>query len=237
MSLDSMNTGRGSTSRALLVTLLCATLGTGGCASLNKTEKGAGAGAAVGAAVGGLIGRANGSTAKGAILGAVVGGAAGAAIGHRMDQQAQELEKTLPNATVQRVGEGIEITFASGILFDVDSDVLRPASRENLSNLAASISDYPGTEVLVVGHTDSTGSDSYNQGLSERRAKSARTFLLKQGVDGDRVEATGRGESEPVATNDTAEGRQENRRVEVAIFASEELQKKMIDQYGRSGGN
>ena len=182
MSPDSMYESRSRVSRALVVTLLCIPLAGGGCASLNKTEKGAGTGAAVGAAVGGLIGRANGSTAKGAILGAVVGGAAGAVIGHRMDEQAKELDNKLPNASVERVGEGIQITFDSGILFDVDSDVLRVASRDNLSALANSISEYPGTKILVVGHTDSTGSDSYNQSLSERRANSARTFLLQQGV-------------------------------------------------------
>jgi len=235
MSPDSMYESRSRVSRALVVTLLCIPLAGGGCASLNKTEKGAGTGAAVGAAVGGLIGRANGSTAKGAILGAVVGGAAGAVIGHRMDEQAKELDNKLPNASVERVGEGIQITFDSGILFDVDSDVLRVASRDNLSALANSISEYPGTKILVVGHTDSTGSDSYNQSLSERRANSARTFLLQQGVGGDRIESAGRGESEPVAANDSAEGRQQNRRVEVAIFASDDLQKKMIQQYGRGG--
>jgi outer membrane protein OmpA-like peptidoglycan-associated protein len=202
---------------------------------MNRTEKGAAGGAAAGAAVGGLIGKAAGSTAKGAILGAVVGGAAGAAIGNRMDKQAEELDAELPNATVERVGEGIQITFDSGILFDVDSDVLRRASQENLSNLAQSIADYEGTRILVVGHTDSTGSDAYNQSLSERRANSARTYLLRQGVSADRIESVGRGESEPVAEDETATGRQENRRVEVAIFASEAFQKAMLDRYGRGG--
>jgi len=222
-------------SRAFTASILCIALASGGCASMSRTEKGAAGGAAGGAVVGGLIGKAAGSTAKGAILGAVVGGAAGAAIGHRMDQQAKELGAELPGATVERVGEGIQVTFDSGILFDVDSDVLRPASEENLSNLAQSIGEYEGTRILVVGHTDATGSDAYNQGLSERRANAARTYLLRQGVASDRVEAAGRGEAEPVATNDTAMGRQENRRVEVAIFASDEMQKAMLDRYGRGG--
>jgi len=223
-------------SRALEASILCLTLLSAGCASMSNTEKGAAGGAAAGAAVGGLIGKAAGSTAKGAILGAVVGGAAGAAIGHRMDEQAKELDNTLPNATVERVGEGIQVTFDSGILFDVDSSVLRPASRDNLTNLARSIEDYDGTRILVVGHTDSTGSDAYNQGLSERRAIAAKTYLIEQGVAGDRIDALGRGESEPVASNETAEGRQDNRRVEVAIFASEAMQKAMLDRYGRGGG-
>lgn len=224
--------GRG---RVLTVAVLATTLVAGGCASMSNTEKGAAGGAAAGAAVGGLIGRATGSTARGAILGAVVGGTAGAVIGARMDRQAEELANRLPNATVQRVGEGIAVTFESGILFDVDSDVLRSASRENLTDLAESIEDYEGTEILVVGHTDATGSDSYNQALSERRANSARTFLLQQGVGGDRIEAAGRGESEPISENETETGRQQNRRVEIAIFASEEFQEEMIRRHGRGG--
>lgn len=231
MSLDSIP----ARNRALIAVVLGVTLVSGGCASMSRTERGAAGGAAAGAAVGGLIGRATGSTARGAIIGAVVGGAAGAAIGRRMDRQAEELASRLPNATVQRVGEGIAVTFESGILFDVDSDVLRPASRENLTNLANSVQDYEGTEILVVGHTDATGPDSYNQALSERRANAARVFLLRQGVDPDRVEAVGRGESEAIADNDTAAGRQENRRVEVAIFASEEFQQEMIRRHGGGG--
>jgi outer membrane protein OmpA-like peptidoglycan-associated protein len=208
---------------------------TQGCAWLNSqsgTKKGAATGATAGAVVGGLIGRANGSTAKGAILGAVLGGAAGAAIGHEMDKQAQDLQDKLPNAKVERVGEGIEVTFASGILFDVDSDQLRPAAKQNLDELVASLKDYEGTRVLVVGHTDNTGTDAYNQGLSERRSGSARAYLLQDGLTPDRVEAVGRGESEPVADNDTAAGRQENRRVEVAIFASEQMRQEMLRKHG-----
>ena len=217
---------------ALAVGLL---LGAQGCAWLNSqsgTKKGAGAGAAAGAIVGGLIGRANGSTAKGAILGAVLGGAAGAAIGHQMDKEAKDLQDKLPDATVERVGEGIEVTFNSGILFDVDSDRLRPVAKHDLSELAVSLKDYSGTRVLVVGHTDSTGTATYNQGLSERRADAARVALLENGLAGDRVDAVGRGESEPVASNETAQGRQANRRVEVAIFASDQMKKEMLKKHG-----
>ena len=205
------------------------TLGVQGCASLSRTEEGAIGGAAVGAVVGGIIAD---NTAKGAILGAVIGGAAGAAIGRVMDQQADDLQDKLPNATVERVGEGIQVTFDSGILFDVDSDQLRAEARTNLRELAASLEDYEGTSVLVVGHTDATGSDEYNQGLSERRSASARSFLVQSGLDMDRVDAVGRGETEPVASNDSVAGRQENRRVEVAIFASEELQQEMLRRHG-----
>lgn len=202
--------------------------------NLSGAEKGAATGAAAGAVLGGVIGNNSGSTAKGAILGAVLGGAAGAAIGHRMDQQAEDLQDKLPNARVERVGEGIQVTFDSGILFDVDSDALRAEARSNLQALATSLQDYPGTQVLVVGHTDDTGTDAHNQRLSERRAGSARTFLLGAGLPSDRVEARGLGESEPLVPNESAAARQQNRRVEVAIFASEEMQREMLR---RSGGD
>lgn len=224
-------TRRGGIALALVPLLLTLQ----GCAWLQSrsgTEKGAGVGAATGAVVGGLIGKNNGSTAKGAILGAVIGGAAGAAIGHQMDKQAKDLQEQLPNAKVERVGEGIEVTFDSGILFDVDSDQLRAAAETNLDDLARSLKEYDGTRVLVVGHTDATGSESYNQALSERRASSARIRLLRDGLAADRVEAVGKGEDEPVATNETAAGRQANRRVEVAIFASKDMQDKMLKEHG-----
>ncbi len=212
--------------------LLLVTLVAGGCASWSNTEKGAATGAGAGAVVGGVIGKAAGSTAKGAILGAVVGGAAGAAIGHQMDEQADELQDSLDNATVERVGEGIQVTFDSGILFDFDSSTLRPEARDNLRNLAESLVDYEGTRVLVVGHTDARGTDEYNQALSERRATAARVYLMEQGLQPDRIEAVGRGEAEPVASNETDEGRQQNRRVEVAIFASKDMQAEMQRRYG-----
>ena len=163
-----------------------------------------------------------GSTAKGAIIGAVVGGAAGAIIGSQMDKQAKELEQTVNGATVERVGEGIQVTFASGLLFDFDSDVVRAEARANLRELALSLSQHPGSELLILGHTDQLGSTTYNQDLSERRAGSAGSYLMSQGVAGSRIATRGLGESEAVATNDTEAGRQANRRVEVAIYASKE---------------
>ncbi len=191
------------------------------CASLNNKEKGGLIGATGGAVVGGAIGKANGSTAKGAILGAVVGGAAGMIIGHQMDKQAAELKQNIPGAVVERVGEGIQVTFDSGLLFDFDSDVVRPEARTNLRNLAVSLDKYAGSDLLIAGHTDSVGTDSYNLGLSERRASSAVTYLAEQGVDRSRMRARGLGETEPVMPNDTEAGRSKNRRVEVAIYASE----------------
>ena len=192
------------------------------CASLNNKEKGGIIGATGGAVVGGAIGKANGSTAKGAILGAVVGGAAGMIIGHQMDKQAAELKQNIPGAVVERVGEGIQVTFDSGLLFDFDSDVVRPEARTNLRNLATSLEKYPGSDLLIVGHTDSVGTDAYNLGLSERRASAAVTYLASQGVDRTRMRSRGLGETEPVAPNDSEAGRSKNRRVEVAIFAGEE---------------
>ena len=196
----------------------CITLGA--CASLNNKEKGGIIGATGGAVVGGAIGKANGSTAKGAILGAAVGGAAGMIIGHQMDKQAAELKQNIPGAVVERVGEGIQVTFASGLLFDFDSDVVRAQAATNLRNLAASLDKYPGSDLLIAGHTDNVGSDGYNLGLSERRADAAVSYLAGQGVSRSRMRARGLGETEPVAPNDSESGRSKNRRVEVAIYAS-----------------
>jgi outer membrane protein OmpA-like peptidoglycan-associated protein len=203
-----------------------------GCASTSSTQEGAVIGGGAGAVIGGIIGNQTGSTARGAIIGAAVGGAAGALIGRQMDQQAATLEDELPGATVERVGEGIQVTFDSGILFDFDSYVLRAEARENLSNLGASLNRYPDSEVLIVGHTDSRGDDQYNQRLSENRSGAARNYLTQQGVDATRIRAVGMGETEPVASNDTDAGRQENRRVEVAIFASEEYRKRLTGGEG-----
>jgi outer membrane protein OmpA-like peptidoglycan-associated protein len=188
---------------------------------MSKAQQGAIIGAAGGAVAGGLIGNANGSTAKGAIIGAVVGGAAGGIIGNQMDRQARELEQDIPGATVERVGEGILVTFPSGLLFDFDSDVIRGQTRTNLNNLASSLNRNSRTDVTIVGHTDAIGTDAYNQDLSERRAASAAHYLMSRGVRGARLTTRGLGESEPVASNETEGGRERNRRVEVAIYANE----------------
>ena len=195
---------------------------TGACASWNRKQKGAAIGAAAGAAVGAVIGKHNGSTAKGAIIGAAVGGAAGAIIGHQMDQQAKELKQNIPGAVVERVGEGIQVTFASGILFDFNSDVVKGEARNNLVTLANSLEKYPKSDLLIIGHTDSVGTDSYNQGLSERRADAAAQALSAEGVARSRIATRGLGETEPLVPNDSDADRQKNRRVEVAIYASEE---------------
>jgi outer membrane protein OmpA-like peptidoglycan-associated protein len=196
-----------------------------GCAT--KTQTGAVVGAAGGAVAGGVIGKVAGSTAKGAIIGAVVGGAAGAIIGRQMDKQAKELEQNIKGAKVERVGEGIQVTFDSGLLFDFDSDVVKSDAQANLRELASSLGSYPDSELLIIGHTDNVGDGDYNQRLSERRATAAARYLVSQGVSGERVATRGLGETEPVASNDTESGRDANRRVEVAIFASREYREKV----------
>jgi outer membrane protein OmpA-like peptidoglycan-associated protein len=220
-----MNVGRAGFFSVVVASAFAMVLS--GCSSLTPAQRGAVIGGGAGAVVGGVIGKATGSTARGAILGAAVGGAAGAIIGQQMDEQAEVLEEELPGATVQRIGEGIAVTFDSGILFDFDSFALRPEARENLANLAESLEEYADSEVLIVGHTDATGSEDYNQRLSENRAGAAKSFLVEQGIDAVRVEAEGKGEMEPIASNEDEMGQQENRRVEVAIFASEEYRKRL----------
>jgi outer membrane protein OmpA-like peptidoglycan-associated protein len=212
-----------NTQRAIITAVVLASFALSACATMSNKERGAVIGATAGAAVGGVIGNntGSGSTAKGAIIGAVVGGAAGAIIGHQMDQQAKELAISIPGAKVERVGEGIQVTFDSGLLFDFDSDAIRSDAGRNLVELAKSLNKYPKSQLLIVGHTDSKGDDSYNQSLSLRRASSAASYLASQSVTRSRIATNGRGESEPLASNDTDAGRQLNRRVEVAIYASE----------------
>ena len=214
-----MTINRSSGSASAL--FIAASLLLSACAGMSQKQKGAVIGATTGAAVGGVIGNQTGSTARGAIIGAVVGGAAGAVIGHQMDQQAKELQQNINGATVERVGEGIEVTFASGILFPFNSTEILPAGKTNLQELANSLQKYPNSDILIVGHTDSVGTDAYNLDLSQRRAVAASAYLQSLGVPAARLKTAGKGESEPVQSNDTEEGRARNRRVEIAIYASE----------------
>ncbi|GHA74001.1 membrane protein [Pontibacter akesuensis] len=190
---------------------------------MNKTTKGGLIGAGGGAVIGGLIGNRLGNTAAGAIVGAAVGGATGAVIGRRMDKQAEELEKSMENANVERVGEAIRVNFDSGILFQVNSAELSAAAKQDIQKLAKTLQDYQGTNVIIEGHTDNTGSYDLNQKLSERRAEAVAAYARSLGVDGSRLQAKGYSYDQPIADNTTAEGRQKNRRVEVIIVANEEL--------------
>lgn len=203
----------------LLVLLIPAGMG----CKTSRTAKGGAAGAGAGGIIGGIIGAQSDDTAKGAILGAVIGGTAGALIGNYMDKQAEELEEDLEGAEVERVGEGIKITFDSGILFAFDSAELSGQAEDNITELAETLKDYEDTNILIEGHTDNIGSESYNKELSEERAASVGYKLKTLGVKGSRITEVGYGEQQPLDDNSTEEGRKQNRRVEVAIFANEEL--------------
>lgn len=207
--------------------LLALSMSIVGCSNLSKTEKGAAIGAGAGAVIGGAVGAKYGSTAKGAIIGAAVGGTAGAIIGQQMDKQARELEEDLDGAEVDRVGEGIAVKFDNSLMFDFDSAQLRPSAQTELSKLSSNLQKYPNTDLVIVGHTDSVGSDEYNLGLSQRRANAAQSYLMAQGVSAGRMTTVGKGEREPIASNETDAGRQENRRVEVAIYANEEFREEV----------
>lgn len=192
---------------------------------LSKTVQGTAIGAAAGGAVGAIIGKQTGNTVAGAIIGAAVGGAAGAYIGNYMDKQAEEMQRDIEGAKIERVGEGIMITFESGILFDIDKATLKPQAQANLDKLAVILNKYPDTDIIIAGHTDATGSDEYNLKLSQSRAQTVANYLASLQVSPTRMTTMGYGESQPVATNDTPEGRALNRRVEVAIMANEKLKK------------
>ena len=201
-----------------------------GCASMSNTAKGTAIGATAGGVLGGIIGNKAGNTAAGAIIGAAIGGAAGAIIGNYMDKQAAEIERDIEGARVERVGEGIKITFDSGILFAVDRAVLQDQAKANLTDLAKILNKYDDTVILIEGHTDATGSEEYNLDLSKKRAQAVANQLSTNGVLASRFTLMGYGESQPVASNETAEGRQENRRVEVAIMANDKLKKAAKEQ-------
>jgi len=204
----------------LIISFLAVTMG---CAEWNRTKKGAAVGAGVGGAAGGIIGIATGHTVAGILIGAVVGGAAGAFIGNYMDKQAAEIERDIEGAKVERVGEGIKITFSSGILFDVNQSNLKDQYKAELSELSRILNKYGDTNIMLVGYTDSTGSEEYNLELSKKRADSVGNYLTTQDIKSERLQTEGQGQAHPVATNDTEAGRAQNRRVEVAIWANEKL--------------
>lgn len=194
-----------------------------GCASMNKTTKGAAVGTAAGGAMGAVIGKAAGNTALGAIIGATVGGATGAIIGREMDKQAAEIEQTVPDAKVERVGEGIVVEFSSAVLFGFDQSDLSADAKANLDKLVKVLNTYPETNIEVQGHTDSKGTESYNQTLSVKRATSVSDYLAANQIKGERITTKGFGETLPKYDNETDEGRAQNRRVEFLITANEKM--------------
>tara|TARA_B100000929_G_scaffold290329_1_gene283568 strand:+ start:404 stop:1102 length:699 start_codon:yes stop_codon:yes gene_type:complete len=193
----------------------------------NNKQKGAVIGASGGAVIGGVIGNntGDGNTALGSIIGGVVGGAAGAIIGNRMDKQAKAIEQEIPGAEVERVGEGINVTFdeSSGVYFDTEKYNINAKSQTTLNKLADIFKEYPQSNILVEGHTDNTGSESYNLTLSKNRAQAVTGYMVDNGIDRGRFTTKWYGESQPKYDNGTVEGRSKNRRVELAIVANEEL--------------
>ncbi len=201
----------------------------------NNKQKGAAIGAGSGAAIGGVIGNNVGdgnNTVLGAILGAAIGGVAGGYIGNRMDRQAERIEEEIPGAEVTRVGEGINVTFNEdqGVYFDTNKSAVQGTSETTLNSMADILKEYPKSNVLVEGHTDSAGPDDYNMTLSKQRATSVTDYLISQGIDKSRLTTKWYGENQPVADNDTKEGKAKNRRVELAIVASEALKKEAKQQ-------
>ena len=209
--------------RLSIIVLLSTVIIFGGCASWNRTQKGAVIGTAAGGAGGAVIGRASGNTALGAIIGAAVGGAAGAVIGNEMDKQAEEIKKTVPDANVERIGEGIVVEFNSNVLFGFDQSDLSDGAKANLDKLVVVLNSYADTDIELQGHTDSRGSESYNQALSERRAGAVSGYLASKNIDASRLTVKGFGETLPKYDNDTADGRTQNRRVEFLITANEKM--------------
>lgn len=193
----------------------------------NHQQRGTAVGAASGAVLGGILGNnvgKGGNGALGAVLGGIIGGVAGNVIGNKMDKQAKDIKETLPGAEVERVGDGIKITMNESIVtFAFDSSNLTSVAQTNLDKLAKVLVDNPDTNINVYGHTDSKGADDYNMKLSQRRADAVKAYLASKGIASSRMFAKGEGESMPVATNDTDEGRAKNRRVEFAITANEKM--------------
>lgn len=194
-----------------------------GCASMNRTQKGAAIGTAGGAAAGAVIGRASGNTALGAIIGATVGGVTGAVIGHQMDKQAEELRKEVPDATIERVGEGIIVELSDKVLFDFGKSDLNDASRRSLDKIVKVFNKYPDTNIEVQGHTDDKGTNDFNQRLSVQRAQSVNAYLANKGISPSRLTVKGFGEIAPKYENTTEEGRSQNRRVEFLVTANEKM--------------
>lgn len=213
-----------TTKKIILFSALIGSIFIYGCSASNAVKGGV-IGGVSGGVVGGVIGHYAGNTVLGAIIGAAVGGTAGALIGNYMDKQAEEMNNDISGAKIERVGEGIKITFDSGILFATNSSTLESQAKTNIDKLAIILNKYPDTNILITGHTDSDGTEEYNQSLSERRAKSVLDYTEMQGVLSSRFSIIGLGEKEPVASNDTPDGKHTNRRVEIAVFANDKLKK------------
>jgi outer membrane protein OmpA-like peptidoglycan-associated protein len=201
----------------------------------NNTQKGAGIGAVAGALIGGIIGNNTGiGTAGGALIGAAVGGGTGALIGNKMDKQAREIDQALPGADVERVGEGIRLVLnENAVRFDTNKSTLTTQARTNLDKLVPVFTEYADTNIEIFGYTDSTGRPEYNLTLSAQRAESVKNYLIAKGLVASRFKTTGLGIAEPIATNDTPEGRSQNRRVEFAITANDKMKEDAKKEAGK----
>ncbi len=215
-----MKTLKSIAHKSSILLMLLITFQVGQSCKSSNTAKGTAIGAGSGAVIGGIIGKQSNNTAVGAIIGATIGGASGALIGRHMDKQAEELQNDLKGATVERVGEGIKITFDSGLMFGFDSFELTPGTRESLTGLASTLNKYEDTNILIEGHTDKAGADDYNMTLSKKRSEAVASYLQQLNVAKSRLTTVGYGEDQPVSANDN-----ENRRVEVAIYANKKMQR------------
>ena len=205
----------------------------GSCKNMNRTQKGAAIGTGGGAAVGAVIGKAAGNTALGAIIGATVGGVTGAVIGKKMDRQAEEIKNEVPGAKVERVNEGIVVEFSSAVLFGFDQAAIAGNAQTTMNDLITILNKYPDTNLEIQGHTDNTGTDEYNQGLSERRANSVATYLKSHGIASSRITTKGLSKTYPKYSNETADGRAQNRRVEFLITANDKMKKDAQNESGQ----
>lgn len=222
--------------KKFILPIAAACLMLGSCSSTHKLsnqDKGVAIGAGSGAVVGGVIGHAAGNTGLGAIIGAAVGGVTGGVIGHHMDKQAEEIKNDVPGAKVERVGEGIVVEFSEAVLFGYDQSSLNAQSYRSLDKLITVLNKYPNTDLEIDGHTDSKGSESYNQKLSERRAQAVADYLIAHGVAGSRIRTVGMGELYPKYSNDTEEGRAGNRRVEFQITANQKMKQDAAREAGQ----
>jgi outer membrane protein OmpA-like peptidoglycan-associated protein len=203
----------------------------------NKTQRGAAIGAVAGGVLGAVLGNnigKGGNGALGAVLGGVIGGVAGGVIGNKMDKQAREIQTALPGAQVERVGEGIKLTLGeNSVRFDTNKSTLTTAAKANLDKLVPVFQSYADTDIVIYGYTDITGKPEYNLTLSEQRAISVEKYLESKGLNMSRFKMVGMGIADPIATNDTPEGRSQNRRVEFAITANE----KMVEDAKKQAGN
>lgn len=214
---------------AALVVIATVFTGCDAVKNANNTQKGVGIGAAGGAVIGGVLGNnvgKGGKGALGAVLGGVIGGTIGGVIGNKMDKQAREIDNAVPGAEVERIGDGIKLTLKeNAVRFDTGKSTLTATAKANLDKLVTVFNEYADTNIFIYGHTDSTGSDAINQPLSEQRAASVKAYLISRGLAASRFQTTGMGSSEPIASNETTDGKSQNRRVEFAIVANQ----KMID--------